>query len=404
MADGIALVYTLLLIFFLILTALTMIGLIVYRLNWKQKISLTTCTNNNNCPVSEVCQLNTCFSVNCSDNSNCNISEQCINNICTPQSCLFGNDCPIGSACVPDPNGLQLNACVQVGQSCTNNSECLHTSCIAGVCSQCSGDEDCPVGQGCFDLVCRYPEGVTGFTGFTGFTGDIDNFNNRLYYVSPAIDNGNIIAPPGYICPASVCGNTGIDSPYIVCGIGTVGITGEIPPAECPSSCEFCVNNVCRCKKGELYEYCKENSDCESGLCSETAIGKICVPSDDNECAFNYNGEDCLGCCNISLPYCVNGRCSLTSEGAICGSDDLPPDMCSDPASLGAIAVSGAAPLNSGYFCVNGRCTKRIGELNERCAGSERIGVCANNLLCTGAVDSPFNRCLTEIPQTIDFF
>lgn len=318
-------------IFFLFI-ALTMVILIVaYMIYWRRHISNPSCSTDGNCSVNQICQVGSCIERTCSSYSDCNNEGICINSYCISLNCQSGNDCPTGFACI---NG----ECNMVGSSCQTNSDCHKLSCTNQTCIQCLFNSSCPVGQGCFDQACRYPyEGETG--------------TNVINYVSPAQINGNITAPPGYLCNTSTCG-TGINNQDpISCDNGG-----------CPGSCPFCLNGVCRCTSGVNTESCNINSDCLSGLCRTG----ICVPS-GGECSTNYDGLTGMGSCPLFKPYCVNGTCSATSLGAICGSTGLPPDLCSNPQSLGVPGQTGITPDGMGFFCVNGICQSSPGGLNDLC-------------------------------------
>jgi hypothetical protein len=194
----------------------------------------------------------------------------------------------------------------------------------------------CPEGQGCFSGGCRYPN--------AGETGA-----GQIFYPSPAQSNGNITAPPGYFCSNQICTE------------GTVCGTGQ----ECPASCSSCVNSVCRCTRGALLENCAQNTDCESGLCRETSLGLVCVPS-GGECAFNYSTRGCTGCCPTpAAPYCVSGICQLSSLGAPCGAPGMPPDLCNNPSALTGVPT--VVPDQMGFFCVNGACATDPGSSNALC-------------------------------------
>lgn len=327
-------------IIFLILTAAMLIILVFYFLYWRPSIPATSCTSNLNCSVGQICQLGSCVEQTCSTDSNCNNNEICINSYCHALTCLIGNDCPTGTACIS-------GSCVAVGSPCSSNSDCFELTCKNGFCVQCNQSSDCETGQGCFNSsVCRYPyDGETGAAMIT--------------YISPAQNAGNITAPPAYFCPTSSCG-TGPNN------INPITCTGGTGNNDCPTNCPFCVNGVCRCTSGEIYETCSRNNDCTSGLCHRG--DKICIPS-GGQCAYNFNNneEPCELCCTVGFPYCVNGVCSKISMGAMCGSTGLPEDMCSTPQSLGGVGPTGITPNGMGFFCVNGTCQQNPGTLNQQC-------------------------------------
>lgn len=359
-------VFIVALLFLIIATAMVIIT-VFYFLFWRPSIPGVLCNTDNNCQFGQVCQGNFCIEKICTSNSDCDGGGLCINSYCTAFNCKIGNDCPTGTACIG-------GYCVKTGGNCQSNDDCFNLSCMNQICVQCLSDSNCPTGQGCFNRSCRYP--------YDGETGP-----NMITYVSSAQNNGNISAPPGYFCSSTDCG-TGMDSrDPINCG------NNEI----CPDSCPFCVNSICRCTSGEILEPCRNNNDCASGLCDETDNGKICIPS-GGECVFNYNDTDGLKICPLSKPYCVNGICSKVSLGAVCGSSDLPPDLCNNPQALGVVGPTGINPDGMGFFCINGICQENPGELNNLCTQGSCGFIESGILVCTN-VDTPSiseMRCLVS--------
>jgi len=338
---------------------------VIYFLFWRPVPPSPSCETNINCSSGQICQLGVCVEISCSSNSDCPNNTSCIQSYCYPLTCNIGNDCPTGTACI---SGF----CVNTGTSCTSNADCFQLTCMNTVCVQCLSNSDCPTGQGCFNQSCRYP--------YDGETGP-----NMITYFSPAQNNGNIAAPPGYFCSSTNCGIGGQSQP-IYCA----GSSGT-----CPGSCQYCVNDYCRCTQGQLYEGCQVNTDCISGLCSETEWGNICVPT-GGDCAFNYNGTGCQGCCTVSSPYCINGKCSNVSLGAMCGGSGVPPDMCNNPLSLGAVGTTGITNNGMGFFCVNGTCQSTPGSLNTLCSGGSCSFIQNGALVCTPVTTPSINqmRCL----------
>lgn len=354
-------------IIFLFIAVAMIIITVLYFLYWRPPIPATSCQSDNNCSIGQICQSGFCVEQICTSNSDCNSNGLCINSYCTSFNCLVGNDCPTGTACT---NG----SCVKIGGSCQSNSDCFGLSCMNQVCSQCLTNSNCPSGQGCFNNVCRYP--------YDGETGP-----STITYISPAQNNGNITAPPGYFCPSLSCGTGPNTQDPFLCGNDS---------DLCPASCPFCVNSVCRCTSGALLEECRSNSDCASGLCSHTDNGKLCVPL-AGECAFNYNGTGGIKVCPISKPYCVNGTCSSVSLGAFCGSTGLPFDICNNPQSLGSPGITGITQNGMGFFCVNGTCQENPGGLNSLCTPGSCTFIDNGALVCTPVITGsiPEMRCLT---------
>jgi hypothetical protein len=324
-------------IIILITTCIIVIIAVCYYLYWIPSVVGPSCNNNSNCSVGQLCQMGRCSQQKCSTNNDCFKNGICINSYCTPYECNIGNDCPNNMACVS-------GNCVTTGTTCENNFDCYNLSCRNKTCAQCLVNSDCPIGQECFQNRCQYPVTASG--------------NQMLFYNSLSQERGNISAPPGYLCAMSNCGTGPGRTEFTQCGT-----TGS-----CPSSCPFCIDSVCRCTSGQLYENCNSNKDCASGICSsDTIYGKICIQS-GGLCAFNYTANGCTGCCpSPSLPYCVNGTCSSTSLGAICGATGMPQDLCNNPSALGVIGQTGISPDGMGFFCVNGTCQLNPGLLNQQC-------------------------------------
>lgn len=347
-------------IIFLIVALAMIVTIVCYYIYWKPVLITQLCNTNTECGVNQECLANSCVEQVCTADSNCN-NGVCIGSFCYALSCMSGNDCPTGSACL---NGN----CVKQGNKCTSNFDCFRgSSCQNGVCAQCLANSGCPTGQGCFNMACRFP--------YAGETG-----NGLINFVSPAQVRGDITAPPGYFCTLGNCAVTGTNV-AIGCSANTL----------CPLSCPFCVNDVCRCTAGALYESCIHNTDCASGVC----MNGICVFR-GGQCAYNYNGTGCTGCCHVSAPYCVNGICSPVSNGAICGSTGLPVNMCRDPTSLGAIGSLEDEPNGMGFFCVNGRCQTDPGQYNQLCVQGSCEFLESSAFICTGVNGGniELNRCL----------
>ena len=346
-------------IIFLLILIFIIIILVLYLVYWVPGPGLVTnCGSNADCGINRICSANVCVEIICSSDLDCE-EGLCINSYCSASRCRIGNDCPTGTACTTS------NQCISIGDKCQTNQDCRELSCMNGTCVQCLSDSNCPIGQGCFNQICRYPY-------------DNETSSGSITYFSPARNNNNIIAPPGYLCTSVSCGAGLNNEDPIYCNGDTL----------CPSSCPFCVNSVCRCTIGANSEECASNSDCQSNICSNN----LCVPG---ECSLNYNGNTGLGSCHVSKPYCVNGTCSTTSLGAICGSSNLPYDLCNNPP--GGAGPTGITPNGMGFFCVNGFCSTHPGQLNNLCT----VGSCQPGgiLQCVETHPSTFTipqlRCLT---------
>jgi hypothetical protein len=206
----------------------------------------------------------------------------------------------------------------------------------------------------CLNNVCQFPSTETTALGYNIF-------------ISLAQNNGNVTAPQAYACPSNICSEQQCSS-----------------SVSCPISCPYCINDVCRCTKGVLFENCASNNDCESGVCEETEMGSICIQK-GGLCAFNYKPEGCSGCCpSASLPYCSEGICSSSSLGSVCGATGMPYDLCNNPQSIGSNIVKELP-----YFCVNGICSDRLGKLNDFCTANSCEFINGEAFSC----NSETNRC-----------
>ena len=360
---------------FLILALLAAFFIFLYLLFWKPTVPSVPCSNDSKCGPTETCVAGVCTQLTCNVDADCNISfdnGRCVNGRCYALTCINGNDCPSGTACVNSgTTSTPTRTCVTVGANCINNTECKGLTCAGGTCVQCTVNSECGLGQSCENGstgagICRFP--VTGET-----------IPGLINIPSVGQANGNILAPAGFFCPADVCAQSPGFSAPIVCSSSVV----------CPDSCPFCVNNVCRCAPGLLYEPCINDTDCGSNICSVTAIGRICAPP-GGQCAFNYKSAGppialpILGSCPAAAPYCLqSGVCSTSSLGAICGSPGLPTDMCVNSESL---TGTPALPNTGGLFCVNSTCQNIPGPLNARCAGTACLTLNPASFVCS----SPF--------------
>lgn len=348
----------------LVLGVIVIILIVVYVTVWSPIPTGPSCQNNSDCLIGQICQRDVCVEHLCTTDDECE-NGVCVAPYCYAARCENGNDCG-ELACVE-------GACVTTGATCGQNGDCRNLNCLNGRCVQCQVNSDCPVGQGCFNQACRYP--------YPGETG-----TNLLFYPSMAQGHGNITAPPGYFCSKTICGNE-----YRPCGL--TGQTG------CGSSCPYCINAVCRCTAGELYETCAQNSDCLSGLCSETQFGRVCVPP-GGACAFHYSVTGCSGCCPVpSEPYCVAGKCSATSLGAMCGSTGSPPNLCNNPSALTGIPNTGISPDGMGFFCVNGTCQEHPGTFNQQCTPGSCQFLTDRAFVCAAVMTPTITemRCLQQI-------
>lgn len=312
-------------IIFLFIFLTTLVLYVLYYLYWKPKVQGKSCNVTKDCQVNQTCISGVCRENTCNTNDDCNNTSKCINSYCESYRCISSNDCTnIFAACVN-------NICTEVGTTCQSNFDCYGLSCVNNICVQCTTNSNCEVGQACFNNICRYP--------------NIDEVSlNTFTFPSPSFERGDITAPKAYSCNKDGCNN---DGEIIECN-------DEFPQL-CPSACPFCVNSVCRCTSGKIFEQCRVNADCLSGTCNSST--NICVEV-GNECANNAGGDYLP--CPSNLPYCVNGKCSGNSFGAICSQDNICPE----------------------FFCVNGKCGNLSGELNQLCVEDSCTTYNNNTLTC----------------------
>lgn len=290
---------------FLLLSMLLGIGLIIFIVLSLPKV-FTSCNSNVDCMAGQICKEGVCNGVICENDSDCKWGNLCIAPYCYYKTCK--HECSgTGMACVK-------GRCVKIGQVCYDKQECTNgLTCDRNTCVQCTSAGDCPTGMTCSnEKICRSPS-------------SIEVAPDAITFASFAQINGNISAPPAYFCNNTSCG-----SEPILC-------TGT-----CPHSCPYCINGVCRCTPGEIYEPCNNNDDCISHNCQLTDYGMICL-SRDAECAFNYGQGGSIKSCPSTKPYCSNGICSTQSRGSLCSTSD----SC---INLGDVTSS------NGWYCVNGTC------------------------------------------------
>lgn len=354
-------------ILFLVIALILIFFVALYYIFWLPVVPPPTCQVTNDCASNEVCQNEVCVLTPCSDSNDCGPRGTCLGSYCIAPTCLIGNDCPTGTVC-------SQNGCVPPGSSCVSDADCYHLNCLSGVCLQCNSDSMCPEGQGCFNGGCRYP-----YVGETGI--------GQLFYSSPAQVNGNITAPPGYFCSSQTCGTGPTGSAYIPCGLNQ----------SCPSACDACVNSICRCVLGDLGEFCAQNTDCASGLCQDTQLGRICIPG-GGQCAFNYSVTGGAGSCPTpAAPYCVNGLCSGISLGAPCGATGMPLDLCNNPSALTRVPT--AVPDGMGFFCVNGTCQTQPAGLNALCTPNSCVSIETGVLTCEAVSTPTLTQFRCQVPS-----
>ena len=321
------------------------------------------------------------------------VSSFCNNDLCS--ECEADADCPGGGTCVDDTGGVGYYVCTGgLGDDCANGSECASGFCNNDVCSECEGDNDCDVQQGCvFDPVGGYA--------ICAGTGDLGN----------SCDSGDQCVS-GF-CNGNVCSGCEGDAD---CGVGgtCVDDTGGVGYFVCQFG---------------LGENCTDNADCVSGycfnspgpgswVCSECALDADCDVQ--QECS--YSAADgyavCVGAGNLgdscdSVDQCASGFCTgdVCSECAVdadCSGDGTCLD---DTGGVGYFVCTGGlgddcadnADCNSDY-CFNSpgpgswvcseclgdgdcaaqqECNYSAGDGYAICAGTGGLGdTCADGSVC----------------------
>jgi len=326
---------------------------ITYILYFRPQYTNKKCAIKSDCEINEICNQNECILKNCTNDNDCNGNGLCINSFCIPYKCNISNDCPPLSTCID-------NICIVTGNTCISNNDCYKLTCNNNKCIQCQNTTDCINGQGCFNNICRYPN-------------KNESIENYITYISHANTNGNVIAPPAYLCSTSDC----------------TELTHCNSSDECNSNCPYCVNNVCRCVKGSLFENCSSNNDCIFNVCLNHICGNTGA-----ECLYNYGPHDYS--CPSTLPYCVNGKCSSSSFGAFCGPPFYPFDICYNPQSLGITGNSNTSNNLIGFYCVNGLCNNIPGSLNDNCSFGSCKHINDSSFRCLPTQNNTF-KCINSL-------
>lgn len=327
------------------------------------------CNNNYDCSLNQTCLNNVCQNIVCSSAGlECPNGSICLGGFCQTQSCNEVSNCVNSSNSQSSSNSLACvidnkkgNYCSPVGNICKSNIDCPGLFCDNGICKQCTSEANCLAGQYCDTTnssgICRYPT--------------VSTIMQPNYTFIPALNSGNLgkILPQGYSCSTA---DYTLNSNVISCGISLTGSTGS---TGLTGSClmGYCVNQVCRCVKGKYMEMCQKNSDCTSNFCLSIDGGKS-VCAEGPNCIGNYNSAtpNKTGYCTNSNPFCVNGFCKSDSLNAYCKNNS----QCS--------FTNG---MTGNYYCVNGRCTTKLGNYGE---------ICSNGIDCLAYNNSKLN-CVNSV-------
>lgn len=210
----------------------------------------------------------------------------CVNGTCMEQSGgEFLNISECSSSCYPlVPSPLRNR---QIGESCTNNSDCVSNNCVSNKCA--APPLSCPSGclKGCYST-----------------DGNNDGKLDCIAYCKADCVNGCISEnTQGGICksfnqpPLPIGSNCDPNTtvPELKCAAGSychVSSTGakcvaDIAQAQCPSSCpNGCVTGTTTCKP-----YCN-TTKCPSGCSSNSTLGGSCKPLTS---CFGLSNSQCVG-------------------------------------------------------------------------------------------------------------
>ncbi len=179
----------------------------------------STCTNNTQCPLGEVCASDGQCRDECQSQRDCISGQTCTAGACAENSELVNGHLPsVGDA------GPAANE----GIACVYNTDCPDPlTCRNGRCAlECHGDRDCAHGERCVKMACTV-NGVVVGPGGGGDGGNGDGGGNLAPGCTNRVKDGNEVD----IDCGGTCGPCGTDSK---CGI----------PADCISN--LCTNSVCK--------------------------------------------------------------------------------------------------------------------------------------------------------------
>lgn len=151
--------------------------------------------------------------------------------------------------------------------------------------------------------------------------------------------------------------------------------------ADSGSGCEFAANPA----KGEPGATCSAADDCESGLCVETAAGKVCTISCVNCCPQGFAcaqlpGNDAIFACLPKLtalcrPCKTDGQCAAVSSGALCIASG------SEGAFCGGLCAN-TADCPGGYTCEESVGSEGAGK---QCVATTGSCACSPRSIADGA-------------------
>lgn len=261
-----------------------------------------------------------------------------------------------------DPNPCTTDSCsdgTPVHDPVADGTECGQgLQCKAGVCSGCTQDAQCPVGDQCRTATCDMPSGDCGFV----------------------VETGKVIPPDDPTdCVQDQCNDQG--------NVETVGDATEVPPDADPCLVEGCssagdVTNTpevdgTSCPGGN---YCYGGACVQCGIPAECGTPAICkqYECNANACVLvdapdgplpDPDPDDCV------VPGCTGGSPSPTT---------LPDgDSCTGP--MGAsVCCSGSCCNGPGTGCTAGACcpTARSCNGNTVCCMGMDMECCADGATC----------------------
>ena len=389
----------------------------------------SSCTSDADCPEPEVCALDTSTGeLSCQESSggttgdSCSTGADCASGICLngtcADTCAADGDCPSGYACetqsIPLDGGgtADVDVCVQtdqpcasdedctapeictvdrsgssteltcgdpvgggeLGDSCTDDSECASNLCIEGECSapcertadcndgngfkcepteidlgsgdtetqnvcrpkaadECSSDSDCPGSDRCIaektatqiEFRCGTPNSNGGESG-DDCSADADCAQNLCVdtkCAGPCASQGDCSVAGDYNCEITDVELTNGSDNAEIC----------VPPRPCANNAECLVDEVCTFERtnsgvesncgdgnaggGELGEICTDDANCEANLCYDGRFGQVCSNpcQDDADCP--TPGYECV-------TTDVADASGAQSSAQICAPEDPP--------------------------------------------------------------------------------
>lgn len=367
------------------------------------------CAMNSQCSLGELCRGGECVP-GCEDDRDCPSQSPFCDVTLGPQgacaACLQDTDCPgAGEACV---DGRCAAACSAENPACPDDLLCDEAS---GLCVDCRGDSDCPLGQICERQVCE-----------AGCRENRDCPNDLVCGPDQQCIEGCTTSPTdscplGMHCDTGAC-VVGCNGDDARCGEGRVCVLNEgryrcgvgcMQSDECPNG-RACVDGTCQVG-------CTTNADCGQftprPVClleSGASLGACVQCTADNECPLG-RCDLATNSCRLSCPQpgCFGGTvCDVATDLCVeCLSDDDcdDGDTCdlgrrecvTPPAALCGDCTTDADCAGNDNLCVRRQLSNFIEEAF--CAQDCRNTSCPQGFACV-QVGAPVVRGLQCIPAS----